>query len=376
MMSLLSDASRIVVKLGSAMISDDQFNVRTPWLDALVQDVVEWRNAGREVILVSSGAVTLGRGQFDNLPRDISGHDLPLETKQALAACGQNVLAHAYHDAFGRQGVLTGQMLLTRQDSDIRSHYLNARNALFALLELGVVPIINENDSVTTEGIRVGDNDRLAASVASLASADVLVLLSDIDGLYTADPSQNPAAQLIPEITDITPEIEAMAGTARTAVGTGGMATKIEAAKLAMQAGCHMVITNGHALHPLKELEDGAPCSWFVSHGNPLSSRKRWIAGALQPAGNLVIDEGAVRALQEGNSLLPVGVVRVEGQFARGETVAVLDEGGLEVARGLCSYTSDEAVQIAGLRGDGIESVLGYQPRSAMIHRDDLVFNG
>jgi glutamate 5-kinase len=363
----LTRASRIVVKVGSALLIHNG-QVNRSWLGTLVEDLLRLRARGQEVMLVSSGAIALGRREL-KLP----GGPLELPQSQAAAAVGQIALAHIYKELFAAAGVSVAQILLTLEDSEHRRRYLNARATLSELLRLGVLPVINENDTVATTEIRYGDNDRLAARVAQMTSADCLLLLSDVSGLYTADPNLDPAARLIPEIREITPEIEAMGGGSASAVGSGGMATKIAAAKIATTAGCAMAIAAGAPLHPVRRLEEGAECSWFLPAQNPENARKQWIAGSLRPSGAVTIDAGALQALRSGKSLLPAGVVAVSGRFARGDTVSVLDRGGNEIARGLIAYSDRDAVRIVGKRSADIEALLGFRGRDELIHRDDLV---
>jgi len=322
-------------------------------------------------VLVSSGAIALGRGILG-----LRGKALRLEESQAAAAAGQVHLAHAYQAALAAKNLPCAQILLTLEDTEQRRRYLNARNTFNTLLKLGAVPVVNENDTVATSEIRYGDNDRLAARVAQMISADCMVLLSDIDGLYTADPGLDPAAQHFAEVPVITPEIEAMAGGSGSAVGTGGMITKLAAARIATGAGCAMAIANGGILHPLRALQEGARCTWFLAHGSPAAARKQWIAGVLEPAGRLALDAGAVEALLAGKSLLPAGVREITGEFSRGDAVIVLAPSGAEIARGLCAYAAKDARQIAGHKSGEIERLLGYRGRTEMIHRDDLVITG
>jgi glutamate 5-kinase len=367
--SPLTRARRIVVKVGSALLVDQASGqVNRPWLETLVDDLLRLRARGQEVVLVSSGAIALGRRELRLAPGA-----LPLEQSQAAAAVGQIALAHIYKELFATASVTVAQILLTLEDSERRRRYLNARATLSQLIELGALPVINENDTVATTEIRYGDNDRLAARVAQMVSADCLLLLSDVSGLYTADPNLDPAARLIPEIRDITPEIAAMGGGSASAVGSGGMATKIAAARIATAAGCTMAIAAGAPLHPVRRIEEGADCSWFLATSNPENARKQWIAGALRPNGAVTIDAGAVQALRSGKSLLPAGVVAVSGRFARGDTVSVLDRDGVEIARGMIAYNDKEAVRIAGKRSADIEAIVGFRGRAEMIHRDDLV---
>jgi glutamate 5-kinase len=367
--SPLTRARRIVVKVGSALLVDQASGqVNRPWLETLVEDLLRLRARKQEVVLVSSGAIALGRREL-KLPAG----PLKLEQSQAAAAVGQIALAHIYKELFAASGVTVAQILLTLEDSERRRRYLNARATLTELIGLGTLPVINENDTVATTEIRYGDNDRLAARVAQMTSADCLLLLSDVSGLYTADPNLDPAAKLIPEVREITPDIEAMGGGSASAVGSGGMATKIAAAKIATAAGCAMAIAAGAPLHPVRRLEEGADCSWFLPASNPENARKQWIAGALRPNGAITIDGGALQALRSGKSLLPAGVIAVAGRFSRGDTVSVLDKDGNEIARGMIAYSDRDAARILGKRSADIEALLGFQGRAEMIHRDDLV---
>jgi len=367
--SPLLDARRIVVKVGSALLVEPATGeVNRAWLETLAADIARLRARGCEVLVVSSGAIALGRRAV-GLPVG----RLKLEESQAAAAVGQIRLAHAWKEVLETHGLQVAQILLTLGDTEERRRYLNARSTLRTLLKLGAVPVINENDTVATAEIRYGDNDRLAARVAQMISADCLILLSDVDGLYTADPRLRPDARFIPEIRSITPEIEKMAGRSVSDVGSGGMATKIAAAKIAIAAGCHMCVALGRELHPIRRIEDGARCSWFFPTVNPTTVRKQWIAGTLKPAGELVLDAGAVRALRSGKSLLPAGVVAVLGTFERGDAVIVRDPDGREIARGLCAYSSGDASKIIGRKSHEIEALLGYRGRDELIHRDDLV---
>jgi glutamate 5-kinase len=317
--------------------------------------------------VVTSGAIALGRSVL-RLPK----RPLKLEESQAAAAVGQIALARTWSEALGRHGIGAGQILVTLGDTEERRRYLNARSTIAKLLEWRAVPVINENDTVATNEIRYGDNDRLAARVATMASADLLVLLSDVDGLYTAPPASSATAELIPVVERITPEIEAMAGAAPSELSRGGMQTKIEAAKIATTAGTHMVIGSGRVEHPLRVIASAAPSTWFLTPGNPVTSRKKWIAGSLEPKGTLTIDAGAVAALRRGNSLLPVGVIRVEGQFARGDAVIVRGPDGAEIGRGLVAYDALDADKVKGRPSSDILLVLGIGGRAEMIHRDDL----
>ena len=365
----LAAGRRVVVKIGSDLLVDDEHGtVHRHWLETLAEDLAVCRGRGQELVIVSSGAIAVGRRHLR-----LSDGDLRLEEKQAAAATGMVRLAHAYQEILEKHGMTVAQVLLTLDDSENRRRYINARNTLEVLLRAGAVPLINENDTVATDEIRFGDNDRLAARVAAMIGADTLVLLSNVDGLYTADPLTDKDARLIPEVRDITPEIEALAGAVATGYGSGGMVTKLAAAKVALGAGCRMVIADGSALHPLKRIEDGAPCTWFLPSATPRTARKRWIAGTLRPAGTITVDDGALRALEKGKSLLPAGVIAAEGDFQRGDAVVVKGPGGREVARGLTAYSAADARRIMGHKSGEIEGLLGYRGRDEMIHRDDLV---
>jgi glutamate 5-kinase len=368
----LAQARRIVVKIGSSTLVDAATGqIRKAWFDAFAQDVADLRGAGKQIILVSSGAIALGRRAL-NLPAG----PLRLDQAQAAAAVGQIGLAAAWSAGLQRFGMTVAQVLLTYDDTEQRRRYLNARATLNTLLTQGAVPVINENDTVATAEIRYGDNDRLAARVAAMMEADALVLLSDIEGLYTADPRKDATATLIPVVDAITPEIEAMGGGVGSALGSGGMATKIMAAKLATAAGCHMAIARGDVSNPLAAMEAEGKATWFRAAASPQAARKRWIAGALKPQGTLTIDAGAVAALQSGKSLLPAGVTAIAGQFGRGDCVAVVSSDGGEIGRGLVAYDADDANMIKGRRSAYIETLLGITGRDEMIHRDDFVLKG
>jgi glutamate 5-kinase len=365
----LTQARRVVVKVGSALLVDGRTGrLNRTWLKTLIEDLLRLQRRGQQVILVSSGAIALGRRQL-KLPAG----PLRLEESQAAAAVGQIRLAHAYKELLEDGGVNVAQVLLTLEDSEQRTRYLNARATLEALLSLNVIPVINENDTVATAEIRYGDNDRLAARVAQMASADCLVLLSDVDGLYSADPNRDPNARFIERVLRITPEIEAMAGRASSEVGSGGMSTKIVAARIAVNAGCHMCIAAGGQRHPIRRIENGARCSWFVPTSTPVAARKQWIAGTLRPAGAIHIDAGALRALHGGKSLLAAGVTGTAGRFESGDTVSVLAPGGSEIARGIAAYSDGDAARIMGRKSGEIEALLGFRGREELIHRDDLV---
>ena len=367
----LTSAKTLVVKIGSSTLVDAATGwLSLEWLSAFAADVARARQRGQNVVLVSSGAIALGRRRLGLAPGA-----LKLEEAQAAAAVGQIELARAWSEALARHGLTVAQVLLTLGDTESRRRYLNARSTLKTLIGLGAVPVINENDTVATAEIRFGDNDRLAARVAGMIEADCLVLLSDIDGLYTANPRQDPAATLIEEVHAITPDIEAMAGRAGSDMGSGGMATKIMAARLAMDAGTHMVIANSATKAPLTAIEQGGRCTWFIAASTPSALRKRWISGTLSPAGSLIIDTGALAALNQGKSLLPAGVNSVDGQFERGDCVIVRDEAGREIARGLVAYGADDARKICRARSAAIETLLGYRGRDEMIHRDDLALS-
>lgn len=364
----LTKAERVVVKIGSALLTDAETGkLNRPWLQAFVEDIATMRARGQDVLIVSSGAIALGRRALKLAPGK-----LKLEESQAAAAIGQISLAHAFQEILSAYGHNCAQILLTLDDTEERRRYLNARSTLNTLLKFGAVPVINENDTVATSEIRYGDNDRLAARVASMISADCLVLLSDIDGLYTAPPSE-PGATHLPEVTEITPAIEAMAGDAASEMSRGGMKTKVAAAKIAVEGGCNMAIANGRHMHPLRALEEGGRCTWFTASNTPVAARKRWISGGLKTLGTLTIDAGAARALAQGRSLLPAGVKAVDGTFDRGDAVSVRDEEGREIARGLITYSSDDATRLKGHNSSEIESLLGFSGRAEMIHRDDLV---
>lgn len=365
----LLHAKRVVVKIGSALLVEQSTGrINRAWLETLAADVARLRARGQDVLLVSSGAIALGRRHLG-----LSAGKLKLDEKQAAAAVGQIRLAHAWKEVLEEHRLTVAQILLTFGDTEERRRYLNARNTLGALLKLGSIPLINENDTVATSEIRYGDNDRLAARVAQMISADCLVLLSDVDGLYTADPTKNPNATFIPEVHGVTAEIERMAGGANSSVGSGGMATKIAAARIAVAAGCHMCVAIGYELHPLKRLETGARCTWFYPTANPATVRKQWIAGALKPAGEIRVDAGAAAALSKGKSLLPAGVTEISGKFERGDALVIRDAAGVELARGLSAYSSDDAERIRGRKSTEIEALLGFRGRDELIHRDDLV---
>jgi glutamate 5-kinase len=365
----LADFRRIVVKVGSSLLVDSAAGrVRASWLASLAADLAALHAERRDILIVSSGAIALGRGIL-RLPAG----SLRLEDSQAAAAVGQIALARTWAEVLERHGITAGQVLVTLGDTEERRRYLNARSTIAKLMEWRAIPVINENDTVATTEIRYGDNDRLAARVATMASADLLVLLSDIDGLYDAPPGENPQAKLIPLVPRITAEIEAMAGDAGSELSRGGMRTKIEAGKIATTAGSHMVIASGHPEHPLKAIAAGGPCTWFLTPANPVTARKKWIAGSLEPRGTLVIDAGAIAALRRGKSLLPAGVIRVDGAFSRGDAVLIRGPDGAEIGRGLSAYDAEDAAKIRGKSSGDIQLILGFAGRAAMVHRDDLV---
>lgn len=367
----LSGTKRIVIKVGSALIADPHTHIlRMTWLASLVEDIANMVAEGKEIVLVSSGGVVLGRKFIEK-----SSGALTLEEKQAAFCCGQMVLINNWREQLAVHGLSAAQILLTIQDTETRRSYLNARNALDTLLFHNIIPIINENDAVTTRGLRFGDNDRLSARVAQMASADLLILLSDVDGLYTADPNLDPHAAFIEEVSELTPEIMAMGGDSTTNVGSGGMATKLEAAEIAVGSGCHMVIMQGREPHPLHRLQHGARCTWFLARENPISARKHWIASNLHPQGEVIVDAGAARALKAGNSLLPIGVKAISGQFDRGDAVLIKDETGSILGQGLSAFTATDAQRILGRRSEEIAAILGYAGRSELIHKDDLVID-
>jgi glutamate 5-kinase len=365
----LADAERVVIKIGSALFVDQETGaLDRAWLAALCEDVAELKRSGTEVVIVSSGAVALGTRELG-----LDARRAQLEDKQAAAAAGQILLAHAYQEALRQFGVKAAQVLLTLDDSESRRRYLNASRTLLTLLRRGAVPVVNENDTVATQELRYGDNDRLAARVAQMVSAECLVLLSDIDGLYTGDPQRDESARHVPEVSEISAQIWSMAGGPGSQHGSGGMRTKLDAARIAIGAGCRMAITSGRIHHPIRALLQGARATWFLPSATPGAARKQWIAGTLQPKGVVKVDAGAEHALTSGRSLLPAGVTSVEGNFERGDAVRVVAGDGTELGRGLISYSSEEAGAIAGSQSRLIENILGYRGRDEMIHRDDLV---
>ncbi len=364
----LSNFRRIVVKVGSSLLVDDHDKLDRRWLETLAADIGMLQAAGHEVLVVSSGAIAVGSSILG-----VNRRRARLEDLQAAAACGQVQLVHAYQEVLGAHGIGAAQVLLTPEDTEIRRRFLNARSTLARLIERSIVPIINENDTVATDEIRYGDNDRLAARVAQLVMADALVLLSDVDGFYTADPGRDADARHIPDVSAITPELQAMAGETRSAIGSGGMATKVQAARIATHAGCSTIIASGQIEHPLQSLAGGARCTIFRAEGTPAAARKQWLAGALEVRGEIVVDAGAVAALRNGKSLLPVGVVTIAGNFRRGDVVNISGPDGAELGRGLAEYSDEEAARIAGCQSEQIEERLGYRGRAVVVHRDELV---
>ncbi len=367
----LAGAKRIVIKIGSVLLVEQATGtIHRTWLNALADDIAGLVRGGSEIVLVSSGAIAVGRRHLG-----LTRSTLKLEESQAAAATGQIRLAHAYQETLARHDITVAQVLLTLDDTEERRRHLNARGTLTTLLRLGTVPVINENDTVATNEIRFGDNDRLAARVAAMINADTLVLLSDIDGLYSADPKVDPDAKFIAEVSAITPEIEAMAGRAQPGHSSGGMVTKLAAARIAVGAGCRMVIADGRELHPLAAIQNGARATWFLSQVEPRTARKRYIAASLKSAGTLILDDGARRALGSGKSLLPAGVTAVEGAFQRGDAVVLRGLDGAEIARGLSAYSAADARRIIGHKSREIEAILGYRGREELVHRDDMVLS-
>jgi len=372
MTDVFSNSNLIVIKVGSSLLVEQATGtLRRGWLRSLCADIAVLRRDGKNVLLVSSGAIALGRRALK-----LKDGPLRLEESQAAAAAGQVRLAEAYVESLASENIVAAQVLLTLGDTEERRRYLNARATLRTLLDLGSIPVVNENDTVATAEIRFGDNDRLAARVASMMEADTLVLLSDIDGLYSADPNREPEAEHIAEVSAITPEIERMAGDSISGVGRGGMRSKILAAKIATAAGCEVVIAKGRIDHPIAAIGKGARVTRFHPSETPAVARKRWIAGVLKPQGVLIIDAGAAKALREGKSLLPAGIRQIDGRFERGDAVLVRDQEGQEIARGLVAYGAADAERIAGKRSLEIEAILGYRGRDEIVHRDDLALTG
>ncbi len=369
--SPIASARRLVIKVGSSLLVDqDSGAIHRKWMEALAVDIARCRVRGQEIIVVSSGAVAAGRRHLKLTP------PLSLDEKQAAAATGQIRLAHAWQEILAAHGITVAQILLTIEDSEDRQRYINARNTLETLVKLKAVPVINENDTVATAEIRFGDNDRLAARVAQMSGADALVLFSDIDGLYTADPRKNPDARFITEVHDLTDEIESMAGNPGSAYGSGGMVTKLAAARICLAAGCKMAIALGSPLNPLERVEQGERCTWFIPKTEPKASRKRWIQGSLSPAGSLMLDDGAVKALARGGSLLPAGITMIDGDFQVGDCVLIRDRHNRVLGRGLAAYPAADAIKIIGRKSTEFEAILGYRGRDELIHRDDLALGG
>ena len=364
----LAQFRRVVVKVGSALLVDRaRGRLKHAWLAALAEDIAELHGRGADVLVVSSGAIALGRTVLG-----VPAGALKLEESQAAAAVGQIALARHWAEALAHHGITAGQILVTPADTEERRRYLNARATVSKLLELRAVPVVNENDTVATSEIRYGDNDRLAARVATMIGADLLVLFSDVDGLYTAPPASDPKAQHLAVVERVTPAIEAMAGGAASELSRGGMRTKIDAARIATAGGTHMVIADGRRKNPLRTIGEGGRCTWFLTPSNPAAARKTWIAGALEPKGAVFVDDGAAKALATGASLLPVGVRRIEGAFARGDAVLIRSASGSVLGRGLIAYDAEEAARIIGRASREIEAIVGYPGRAEMIHRDDL----
>lgn len=365
----LQHARRIVVKIGSSLLIDAETGtLNTARLNTICAEVHRLQTRGQQVLIVSSGAIALGRRQLD-----LSRNQRRLDYHQSAAAAGQVLLIRAYHEVFDQYQVKIAQILLTLDDTEHRKRYLNARATLENLLELGAMPIVNENDSVATDEIRYGDNDRLAARVALMISADCLILLSDVAGLYDADPEVDENARLIPIVESLDAKIDAVAGESRTEFGSGGMVTKVAAAKICIPSGCATVIASGLVENPLANIEDGGPCTWFVPKTTPQAARKQWIAGTLTPKGSLHIDAGAMDALLRGRSLLAVGITAISGEFDRGDPVTIHGPDRVELARGLVAYSSQESELIKGKHSDTTEEILGYCGRKAVVHRDDMV---
>lgn len=360
---------RIIIKIGSALLIDTKkAAVRKKWLSSLAEDVAMLQAQDKQVIIVSSGATALGRKVLGYGMRE-----LMLEERQASAACGQILLMKAWQEALAEQKIRAAQVLITADDTETRKRFINAKNTIDTLIANKIVPIINENDVISAKGYRVGDNDRLAARVGQMINAGLLVLLSDVDGLYTKDPTKHADAQHIPLVPEITKAIRGMAGSARSANSSGGMKTKIEAAEIAAAAGCHMVICKGEPLRPIQLLTEGTRHTLFLGKENPLSAKKHWILGALEPKGEIHIDSGAANALAHGNSLLPMGVTQINGEFSRGDAVWIINKNGEQIAKGLSSYNSDDAERIQGKHSDQIKNILGFKARNVLIHRDDMV---
>ena len=367
--NLIQKSKRIVIKIGSALLIDkNKGGLKNKWLETLALDICNLIKLKKEVVVVSSGSIALGKKQLE------LKSNLTLDEKQAAAATGQISLAHAWKEVMQEHGLNVAQILLAPDDTETRRKHLNARATLIKLLELGVIPVINENDTVSTEEIKFGDNDRLAARVAQMCSADLLILLSDINGLYSSDPNKNKNATLVSEITEISREIEAMAGPAHSRISSGGMITKIEAAKISMNAGCHMIICDGRLDNPLLKLHDSQTVfSWFKAKDNPLNLRKQWISGALQVKGKITIDDGATKAITKGYSILPAGIVSTEGVYEKGDLIKIIDQNKTFIGTGLTHFNNSEVELIKGSKSENIETILGYRGKDEVVHRDDLV---
>ena len=367
--NLIQKSNRIVIKIGSALLIDkNKGALKNKWLESLALDICDLIKLKKEVVVVSSGSIALGKKQL------ALNSNLTLDEKQAAAATGQISLAHAWKEVMQEHGLNVAQILLAPDDTETRRKHLNARATLIKLLELGVIPVINENDTVSTEEIKFGDNDRLAARVAQMCSADLLILLSDINGLYSSDPNKNKNSTLIGEITEISREIEAMAGPAHSKISSGGMITKIEAAKISMNAGCHMIICDGRLNNPLLKLQDiHTVFSWFKAKDNPLNLRKQWISGALQVKGKITIDDGATKAIKKGYSILPAGILSTEGEYEKGDLIKIVDQSKTFIGTGLTHFNNSEVELIKGSKSENIETILGYRGKDEVVHRDDLV---
>ena len=367
--NLIQTSKRIIIKIGSALLIDkEKGTLRKKWLETLALDIFNLIKLKKEVVVVSSGSIALGKKQL-NLR-----NNLTLDEKQAAAATGQISLAHAWKEVMLEHGLNVAQILLAPDDTETRRKHLNARATLIKLLELGVIPVINENDTVSTEEIKFGDNDRLAARVAQMCSADLLILLSDIIGLYSSDPNKNKNATLIEEVTEISTEIETMAGPANSKISSGGMVTKIEAAKISMNAGCHMIICDGRLDNPLLKLEENEKTfSWFKAKDHPLNLRKQWISGALDAKGKIIIDNGATQAIKKGFSILPAGILKTEGNYEKGDLIKIIDQNETFIGTGLTHFNNSEVELIKGSKSEKIEKILGYRGKDEVVHRDDLV---
>ena len=367
--NLIQNSKRIIIKIGSALLIDKKKGtLKNKWLKSLALDIRDLIKLKKEVVVVSSGSIALGKKQLE------LNSNLTLDEKQAAAATGQISLAHAWKEVMQEHGLNVAQILLAPDDTETRRKHLNARATLTKLLELGVIPVINENDTVSTEEIKFGDNDRLAARVAQMCSADLLILLSDINGLYSSDPNKNKNSTLIGEITEISREIEAMAGPAHSKISSGGMITKIEAAKISMNAGCHMIICDGRLDNPLLKLKDNETIfSWFKAKDNPLNLRKQWISGALQVKGKITIDDGATKAIKKGYSILPAGILSTEGNYEKGDLIKIIDQNKIFIGTGLTHFNNSEVELIKGSKSENIETILGYRGKDEVVHRDDLV---